>query len=94
VFGVYSFVAVQTYQGLLTLGSLVMYFQAVQRASGFLEGLGWSVSSLYESNLFLTTLDEFLGIQSRLSESVLSVPIWSPRTRSMPCGKSHRRARC
>jgi ATP-binding cassette subfamily B protein len=59
VFGVYSFVAVQTYHGLLTLGSLVMYFQAVQRASGFLEGLGWSVSSLYESNLFLTTLDEF-----------------------------------
>ena len=69
VFGVYSFVAVQTYQGLLTLGSLVMYFQAVQRASGFLEGLGWSVSSLYESNLFLSSLDEFLGVQSRLPES-------------------------
>ena len=42
MFGVYSFVVVQTCQGLLTLGSLVMYFQAVQRASGFLEGLGWS----------------------------------------------------
>ncbi len=69
VFGVYSFVAVQTYQGLLTLGSLVMYFQAVQRASGFLEGLGWSVSSLYESNLFLSSLDEFLGVKSRLPES-------------------------
>ena len=54
------------YQGLLTVGDLVIYFQAVQRASGFLEGLGWSVSNLYESNLFLTTLDEFLGIQSRL----------------------------
>ena len=59
VFGVYSFVAVQTCEGLLTLGSLVMYFQAVQRASGFLEGLGWSVSSLYESNLFLSSSDEF-----------------------------------
>lgn len=69
VFGVYSFVAVQTYHGLLTLGSLVMYFQAVQRASEFLEGLGWSVSSLYESNLFLSSLDEFLGVQSRLPES-------------------------
>lgn len=66
VFGVYSLVAVQTYQGLLTVGDLVMFFQAVQRASGFLEGLGWSVSNLYESNLFLTTLDEFLSIQSRL----------------------------
>jgi ATP-binding cassette, subfamily B, bacterial len=69
VFGVYSFVAFRTFQGLLTVGDLVMYFLAVQRASGFLEGLGWSVSSLYESNLFLTTLGEFLGIQSHLPES-------------------------
>ncbi len=69
VFGVYSFVAFRTFQGLLTVGDLVMYFQAVQRASGFLEGLGWSVSNLYESNLFLTTLHEFLGIQSRLPKS-------------------------
>jgi ATP-binding cassette subfamily B protein len=66
VFGVYSFVAMRTLQGVLTMGDLVMCFQAVQRASGFLEGLGQSVSNLYESNLFLTTLDEFLAIQSRL----------------------------
>ena len=69
VFGVYSFVAFRASQGLLTVGDLVMFFQAVQRASGFLEGLGQSVSNLYESNLFLTTLSEFLGIQSRLPES-------------------------
>ena len=69
VFGVYSFVTVWTLQGLLTVGDLVMYFMAVQRASGFLEGLGWSVSRLYESNLFLTALGEFLGIQSHLPES-------------------------
>lgn len=66
VFGVYSFVAIRTFQGALTVGDLVMYFQAVQRSSGFLEGIGWSVSSLYESSLFLTTLEEFLGIKSRL----------------------------
>jgi ATP-binding cassette subfamily B protein len=69
VFGVYSFVAVRTFQGLLTVGDLVMYFMAVQRASGFLESLGQSVSNLYESNLFLTTLEEFLCIQSRLQKS-------------------------
>lgn len=77
VFGVYSFVAFRTFQGLLTVGDLVMFFQAVQRASGFLEGLGWSVSKLYESNLFLTTLDEFLSIQSRLPK--LSHPKRFPR---------------
>ena len=83
VFGVYSFVAVQTYQGLLTLGSLVMYFQAVQRASGYLEGLGWSVSSLYESNLFLSSLDEFLGVQSRLPESSHPKQIPRPITQGL-----------
>ncbi len=69
VFGVYSFVAVRTFQGLLTVGDLVMFFQAIQRASGFLEGLGWSVSNLYESNLFLTTLNEFMAIRSRLPQA-------------------------
>ena len=83
VFGVFSFVAVQTYQGLLTLGSLVMYFQAVQRASGYLEGLGWSVSSLYESNLFLSSLDEFLGVQSRLPESSHPKQIPRPITQGL-----------
>ncbi len=70
VFGVYSFVAVRTFHGLLTVGDLVMFFQAIQRASGFLEGLGWSVSNLYESNLFLTTLNEFLAIRSKLPEAI------------------------
>lgn len=74
VFGVYSFVAVRTFHGLLTVGDLVMFFQAIQRASGFLEGLGWSASNLYESNLFLTTLNEFLSICSKLSEAVQPRP--------------------
>lgn len=74
VFGVYGFVAVRTFHGLLTVGDLVMFFQAIQRASGFLEGLGWSVSNLYESNLFLTTLNEFLAIRSKLPEAVRPRP--------------------
>ncbi len=78
VFGVYTFVAVRTFQGVLTIGDLVMYFQAVQRASSFLEGLGWSVSNLYESNLFLTTLEEFLAIKSRLPAAANPVPYPQP----------------
>ena len=78
VFGVYSFVAYRTVQGVLTVGDLVMYFMAIQRASGFLEGLGWSMSNLYESNLFLTTLGEFLGIQSHLPKSAHPKPFPQP----------------
>ncbi|WP_413934996.1 ABC transporter ATP-binding protein [Nitrospira sp. BLG_1] len=66
IFGVYSFVAMRTLQGHFSVGDLVMCFQAVQRASGFLEAVGQSVANLYENNLFLTTLNEFLGVQSRL----------------------------
>jgi ATP-binding cassette, subfamily B, bacterial len=69
VFGVCSLLVLRTIDGLLTIGDLVICLQAVQRASGYLEGLGQSVSSLYESNLFLATLDEFLGLQSRLGTS-------------------------
>ncbi|MBX3307219.1 MAG: ABC transporter ATP-binding protein [Nitrospira sp.] len=66
ILGVYSFVAMRTLQGHFSVGDLVMCFQAVQRASGFLEAVGQSVANLYENNLFLTTLNEFLGVQSRL----------------------------
>ncbi|MEK6786591.1 MAG: ABC transporter ATP-binding protein [Nitrospirota bacterium] len=77
ILGVYSFVAIRTLQGQFTVGDLVICFQAVQRASGFLESVGQSVANLYENNLFLTTLNEFLGVQSRLPISV------SPKT--FPC---------
>lgn len=66
ILGVYSFVAMRTLQGHFSVGDLVMCFQAVQRASGFLEAVGQSVANLYENNLFLTTLNEFLAVQSRL----------------------------
>ncbi len=77
IFGVYSFVVMRTLHGQYTVGDLVICFQAVQRASGFLESVGRSVAELYESNLFLTTLDEFLGIQSRLPTPV--------RPKTFPC---------
>lgn len=70
IFGVYSFVAIRTLQGQFSVGDLVICFQAVQRASGFLESVGQSVANLYENNLFLTTLNEFLGVQSRLRISM------------------------
>lgn len=70
IFGVYSFVAIRTLQGQFSVGDLVICFQAVQRASGFLESVGQSVANLYENNLFLTTLNEFLEVQSRLRISM------------------------
>jgi ATP-binding cassette subfamily B protein len=77
VFGVYFFVAYRTVNGFLTLGDLVMYFQAIQRGAGFLQGFGTSLSRLYESNLFLSNLEEFLQVKSRIV--VPAVPRSVPR---------------
>lgn len=66
VFGIYFFVAYRTAYGLITIGDLVMYFQAIQRSAGFLRNLGQSLSGLYENNLFLNNLEEFLNVKSRI----------------------------
>jgi len=68
VYGSYAFIAYQTIQGTNTLGDLVMYYQAFQRGQGFLNDLLGGVASLYENNLFLSNLYEFLDIQNNISE--------------------------
>lgn len=78
VFGVYYFLANRTIQGMLSLGALVMYFQAIQRGAGYLQGLGSSLSSLYESSLFLKNLEEFLNIQPKITTPVDPLPIPHP----------------
>jgi len=78
IFGVYFFLAQRTLQGLLTLGDLVMYFQAIQRGAGFLQQFGSGLSDLYKHNLFLNNLDEFLSVRSRIQEP--SHPMAIPET--------------
>jgi ATP-binding cassette subfamily B protein len=74
---------VRTLQGQFTVGDLVICFQAVQRASGFLESVGHNVANLYENDLFLTTLSEFLGIQSRLPTSMCPKAFPRPITKGI-----------
>ena len=66
VFGSLAFVAWQATQGSLTIGDLVMYFGAIQRAQSTLQGLFASLGALYEGNLFLSTLSEFLDLEDRV----------------------------
>jgi ATP-binding cassette subfamily B protein len=78
VFSVLCFVVYKALQGLLTIGDLVMYFGAVQRAGAVLKGLGNGLSRLYESNLFLTHLYEFLGVEKAVVEASHPKPIPRP----------------
>ena len=64
VFGLYCFVAYRTAFGLLTIGDLAVYFQAIQRSNGCMRTLLVSVSNLYKRSLFIENVWDFLNIQS------------------------------
>ncbi len=70
IYGSLAFIAKQAYIGLITIGGMVMYFQAFQRGLGFLKGLLGSIAGLYEGNLFLSNLFDFLDIKPSVIDPV------------------------
>lgn len=68
IFGTLAFISQQTLQGRITLGDLVMYFGAFQRAQGALQELLNSLAGLYEDNLFLSNFYEFLQLSPKVAE--------------------------
>ncbi len=75
VFASYAFIAWQTVNGTLTVGDLVMYFGAVQRGQSTLQGLFSGLGALYEDNLFLSNLSEFLDIEDRVVAPATPQPV-------------------
>ncbi|HEU0203064.1 MAG TPA: ATP-binding cassette domain-containing protein, partial [Burkholderiaceae bacterium] len=70
VFGTYAFIAVRAVQGGITLGDLVMYFQAFQRGQEYLRQMLRGLAGMYEDSLFLANLYEFLDLERKLVEPV------------------------
>ena len=68
VFALFAFLAYRSIHGLITVGDLVMYYQAIQRGQGFLRDVLNGLAGLYEDNLFLSNLYEFLDLKPRLVE--------------------------
>ncbi len=75
VYGSYAFIAYQTLQGTFTVGTLVMYYQAFQRGQDALKGMLNSLAGLYEDNLFLFNLQEFLESKPKVIEPFHPKPI-------------------
>ncbi len=67
LFGMLAFVAWRTLVGLLTLGDMVMYYQAFQRAQGYLQEILGGLAGLYEDSLFLGNFEEFLALQPQVA---------------------------
>lgn len=66
IFGALVFVAYQTVRGIISVGDMVMYYGAFQLAQGSLQDIWTSLTSLYQDNLFLANLNEFLDIKPKL----------------------------
>jgi ATP-binding cassette subfamily B protein len=75
VFGSYAFIAHQTVIGVITLGGLVMYYQAFQRGQAALQSILNGLVSLYEDHLFLANLYEFLDLKSKIGEPLCPEPV-------------------
>jgi ATP-binding cassette subfamily B protein len=78
IYGSYAYVAYQAMWGKITLGDLVMFFQAFQRVQGSFQGILSSLAGLYEDNLFLSNLYEFLDLKRTVSEPVQAIPVPQP----------------
>ncbi len=77
----YAFIVNQTLQGILKIGDLFLYYQAFERGQSSLKGILGSLSGLYEDNLFLTNLYDFLNLKPTIAEpehpQVLPCPMQS-----------------
>jgi ATP-binding cassette, subfamily B, bacterial len=83
IYGSLAFIAYQTVQGDITIGDLVMYFMAFQRGQGFLKNILGGLTGLYEDNLFLSNLYEFLDLKRKVSEPVQARPLPQPMQRGI-----------
>nr|MDA3787445.1 ABC transporter ATP-binding protein [Desulfobacula sp.] len=68
IFGAFIYIAFKTAQGTITLGDMVMYFQGFQKGLGFLKTFLESGAQMYEDNLFLSHLYEFLKLKPKIIE--------------------------
>ena len=66
IFISYAFICYRAIYGYISIGDLVMYFLALQRGLQFLKEIMTASSSLYEDNLFLTDLHDFLSLESKI----------------------------
>ncbi len=78
IYGSFAFIAYRTLQGAMTVGDLVMYYQAFQRGQEYLREMLSGLAGLYEDNLFLSNFYDFLDLKPAVTVSRPSVPVPTP----------------
>jgi ATP-binding cassette subfamily B protein len=64
--------------GAISLGALVMYYQALQRGLGYLQQVLTALAGLYEDSLFFSNLEEFLEQRPRVMDPPDPLPLDDP----------------
>jgi ATP-binding cassette subfamily B protein len=64
----YIFIVYRTVAGTITLGDMVMYYQAFQLAQDNFKNLMRSIALLYEDSLFISSLYDFLHWKNKVKE--------------------------
>ena len=77
-FTAYGYIAYRALQGIVTLGDLVMFYQAVQRARTYTDQFLRSTATLYENNLYLSNVYEFLDLKPKITEPLRPKPFPRP----------------
>ncbi len=80
IFGALAYIVWQTISGAITLGSMVMYYQAMQTGLSSLQAVLGGMASLYEDNLFLTYYHEFMELEPRVLPPAQPAPVPRPMT--------------
>ncbi len=83
IYGAYALIAHRALSGAISLGDLVMAFQAFQRGQGYLQSALQSLAGLYEDNLFIADLDEFLRLEPHVVSSAHPRPFPRPLARGI-----------
>jgi len=78
VFGAFAYIAYRAVQGAISVGDLVMFYQAFHRGQACLMDMMRGLASLYEDSLFLSAFYDFLGIERRVAEPENPQPVPAP----------------
>ncbi|MGB5219344.1 MAG: ABC transporter ATP-binding protein [Smithella sp.] len=78
LFGMLAYIAWRTIHGAMTLGDMVMYYQAFQRAQGYLQGIMSGLAGLYEDSIFLNYFYAFLDLKPQTVETQICAPVPHP----------------
>ncbi|MFO7752058.1 MAG: ABC transporter ATP-binding protein [Desulfobacteraceae bacterium] len=68
MFGILGFIVYRAVNGLISIGDLVMYYQAIQRCLEYFKSLLTGITGLYEDNLFIAYFYEFMDIKEKITD--------------------------